>query len=69
MARVTYLHLEFVGPRKLYPVAAVHMTGDQPESDVTSNLSNHRTASLPTVLVVLTETPTGLHRPIEPGWG
>jgi Co/Zn/Cd efflux system component len=32
--RVTYLHLEFVGPRKLYLVAAVDMRGDQLEHDV-----------------------------------
>jgi cation diffusion facilitator family transporter len=32
--RITYLHLEFVGPRKLYVVAAVDMQGDQREHDV-----------------------------------
>jgi len=32
--RVTYLHLEFVGPRKLYLVAAVDMQGDHREHDV-----------------------------------
>lgn len=32
--RITYLHVEFVGPRKLYVVAAVDMTGDRPEREV-----------------------------------
>jgi divalent metal cation (Fe/Co/Zn/Cd) transporter len=32
--RMTYLHLEFVGPRKLYLVAAVDITGDLREHDV-----------------------------------
>ncbi|MFB9716292.1 cation diffusion facilitator family transporter [Arthrobacter methylotrophus] len=32
--RLTYLHLEFVGPRKLYLVAAVDITGDLREHDV-----------------------------------
>jgi cation diffusion facilitator family transporter len=32
--RITYLHLEFVGPRKLYVVAAVDMLGDHREHDV-----------------------------------
>lgn len=32
--RLTYLHLEFVGPRKLYLVAAVDLKGDRPEHDV-----------------------------------
>lgn len=29
--RVTYLHLEFVGPQRLFVVAAVDLTGDDPE--------------------------------------
>lgn len=32
--RLTYLHLEFVGPRKLYLVAAVDIKGDLREHDV-----------------------------------
>ncbi|MBT1002601.1 cation diffusion facilitator family transporter [Paenarthrobacter sp. DKR-5] len=32
--RVTYLHLEFIGPGKLFLVAAVDMTGNQPEDEV-----------------------------------
>ena len=32
--RVTYLHMEFVGPSRLYVVAAVDLTGDRPEHDV-----------------------------------
>jgi divalent metal cation (Fe/Co/Zn/Cd) transporter len=34
VARLTYLHLEFVGPRKLYLVAAVDLQGDHPEHEV-----------------------------------
>lgn len=34
IARLTYLHLEFVGPRKLYLVAAVDLVGDHPEHEV-----------------------------------
>ncbi|MDQ0800698.1 cation diffusion facilitator family transporter [Arthrobacter sp. SLBN-112] len=34
IARLTYLHLEFVGPRKLYLVAAVDLEGDHPEHEV-----------------------------------
>jgi len=36
--RVTYLHLEFVGPAKLYVVAAVDLTGDRREEDVARQL-------------------------------
>jgi cation diffusion facilitator family transporter len=32
--RITYLHLEFVGPRRLYLVAAVDIQGDHREHDV-----------------------------------
>ncbi len=34
IARLTYLHLEFVGPRRLYLVAAVDLDGDHPEHEV-----------------------------------
>lgn len=36
--RVTYLHLEFLGPETLYLVAAVDLAGDQPEHDVAIRL-------------------------------
>ncbi|WP_394940583.1 cation diffusion facilitator family transporter [Psychromicrobium sp. YIM B11713] len=36
--RVTYLHLEFVGPSKLYLVAAVDLQGNQGEDDVALKL-------------------------------
>ncbi|MET1087534.1 MAG: cation transporter [Arthrobacter sp.] len=38
IARLTYLHLEFVGPRKLYVVAAVDLQGDHPEHEVAVSL-------------------------------
>lgn len=36
--RVTYLHLEFVGPGRLYLVAAVDLAGDRPEDQVARRL-------------------------------
>jgi cation diffusion facilitator family transporter len=36
--RITYLHLEFVGPGKLYLVAAVDLAGDRPEDQVARSL-------------------------------
>ncbi len=36
--RVTYLHLEFVGPARLFVVAAVDLTGDRREDDVARQL-------------------------------
>jgi cation diffusion facilitator family transporter len=36
--RVTYLHVEFVGPARVYLVAAVDLTGDDPESTLATRL-------------------------------
>ncbi len=36
--RVTYLHLEFLGPQRLYLVAAVDMSGDDPEHHLAGRL-------------------------------
>jgi cation diffusion facilitator family transporter len=36
--RVTFLHLEFVGPGKVFLVAAVDLTGDAPEPEVAQRL-------------------------------
>lgn len=36
--RVTYLHLEYVGPRRLFLVAAVDLVGDNPEHTVARRL-------------------------------
>jgi cation diffusion facilitator family transporter len=36
--RVTYLHVEFVGPARVYLVAAVDLTGDDPESTLAERL-------------------------------
>ena len=38
IARLTYLHLEYVGPRRLYLVAAVDLQGDYPEHEVARTL-------------------------------
>ncbi|NUS36870.1 MAG: cation transporter [Pseudarthrobacter sp.] len=38
IARLTYLHLEYVGPRRLYLVAAVDLEGDHPEHEVAQTL-------------------------------
>ncbi|GAA2158653.1 cation diffusion facilitator family transporter [Humibacillus xanthopallidus] len=37
--RVTFLHLEFVGPSKVFLVAAVDLTGDETETQVASRLA------------------------------
>jgi cation diffusion facilitator family transporter len=37
--RVTYLHLEFVGPQRVYLVAAVDVVGDRPEPQVAAALA------------------------------
>jgi cation diffusion facilitator family transporter len=37
--RVTYLHLEYLGPERFYLVAAVDLVGDDPESDVAAELA------------------------------
>jgi cation diffusion facilitator family transporter len=36
--RVTYLHVEYVGPSRLFVVAAVDLTGDDPEPDLARRL-------------------------------
>jgi divalent metal cation (Fe/Co/Zn/Cd) transporter len=36
--RITYLHLEFVGPSRLFVVAAVDLVGDAPEHDIALRL-------------------------------
>lgn len=36
--RVTFLHLEYVGPGKVFLLAAVDLTGDDPEGDVARRL-------------------------------
>ena len=36
--RVTYLHLEYVGPQRLFVVAAVDLTGDDREPDLAVRL-------------------------------
>jgi cation diffusion facilitator family transporter len=36
--KVTYLHIEYLGPERFYLVAAVDLTGDDPESDVAAEL-------------------------------
>ncbi len=38
--RITYLHLEFVGPAQLYVVAAVDLIGDRREGEIASELRN-----------------------------
>ena len=38
--KVSYLHLEFVGPEQVSLVAAVDLAGDDPESDVAAHLAD-----------------------------
>ncbi|OLT51001.1 cation diffusion facilitator family transporter [Cellulosimicrobium sp. CUA-896] len=40
VARVTYLRLEYVGPRSLYLVASVDLAGDEPETTVARRLDD-----------------------------
>ena len=66
IARLTYLHLEFVGPRKLYLVAAVDLQGDHPEHEVAvalrrieRELEDHQTVE-EAVLTLATSDETAL---------
>ncbi|MFF2318391.1 cation diffusion facilitator family transporter [Arthrobacter sp. NPDC058097] len=66
IARLTYLHMEFVGPRKLYLVAAVDLQGDHPEHEVAvvlrrieSELEDHETVE-EAVLTLATPDETAL---------
>jgi cation diffusion facilitator family transporter len=36
--RITYLHIEYVGPQRIFVVAAVDLTGDDPEPDLAVRL-------------------------------
>ena len=38
IASVSYLHLEYVGPARVYVVAAVDLTGDAPEHEIAARL-------------------------------
>lgn len=65
IARITYLHLEFVGPRKLYLVAAVDMAGDHPEHEVAvalrrveSDLEDHETVEEAVLTLATPDEPT-----------
>lgn len=67
IARLTYLHLEFVGPRKLYLVAAVDLQGDHPEHEVAvalrrieRELEDHETVE-EAVLTLATSDEASLH--------
>ncbi|WP_429389966.1 cation diffusion facilitator family transporter [Paenarthrobacter sp. TE4293] len=66
IARLTYLHLEYVGPRRLYVVAAVDLQGDHPEHEVAvvlrrieSELEDHDTVE-EAVLTLATADETAL---------
>ncbi|WP_127130580.1 cation diffusion facilitator family transporter [Georgenia sp. SYP-B2076] len=52
VARVTYLHMEFVGPRQVYLVASVDLQGDEAESRVATRLRSleRQLEELPLVL-------------------
>jgi hypothetical protein len=39
VASVSYLHLEFVGPARLFVVAAVDLVGDRPEHETATRLA------------------------------
>jgi cation diffusion facilitator family transporter len=52
ITRVTYLHLEYVGPGQVFLVAAVDLEGDAPESDIAEHLRrlNERLQAEPHIL-------------------
>jgi cation diffusion facilitator family transporter len=63
--RITYLHVEFVGPRKLYVVAAVDIKGDRPEREVAvalrrieRDLEDHETVEEAVLTLATPEEPT-----------
>lgn len=65
IARITYLHLEFVGPRRLYLVAAVDMVGDHPEHEVAvalrrveRDLEDHETVEEAVLTLATPDEPT-----------
>lgn len=68
--RITYLHLEFVGPRKLYLVAAVDLQGDRPEHEVAvalrrleRELEDHKTVEEAVLTLAAPEEPALDFRP------
>jgi hypothetical protein len=52
IAKVSYLRLEFVGPRQLLLVASIDLTGEHPESRVAYTLRDleHRIESDPNMV-------------------
>ncbi|WP_427131974.1 cation transporter [Pseudarthrobacter sp. S9] len=71
--RITYLHLEFVGPRKLYLVAAVDMRGDRREHEVAvalrrveRDLEDHETVEEAVLTLATPDEPTLVFDPEGP---
>ncbi len=63
--RVTFLHLEFVGPGRVFLVAAVDLTGDDPEAKVADRLAalghrieEHELVELAMITLSKTDAPT-----------
>ncbi len=63
--RVTFLHLEFVGPGRVFLVAAVDLTGDDPEARVADRLAalghrieEHELVELAMITLSKTDAPT-----------
>jgi hypothetical protein len=67
--RITFLHLEFVGPGRVFLVAAVDLTGDDTESKVADRLAvlgheieKHELVELAMVTLSRTDAPS-IERP------
>lgn len=69
--RVTYLHMEFVGPDRIYLVAAVDLTGDDPESTLAARLRRvaERIEEIPFIQEAILTPALPTDPPLLPGAG
>ena len=67
ITRVTYLHLEYVGPGQVFLVAAVDLEGDAPESEIAERLRrlNEELQAKPHILRAVLTLSTRAEAPVE----